>query len=246
VLRGARRVVTAGGYPAGEAERAAARSLDVVNVPPGVDVERFRPMDPEQRRVARSRFGLPADAALVVGISRLVPRKGFDTLIRAAGQLRGEVPDLIVAVSGGGRDEARLRRLAASSRARVVFLGRVADEDLACLYGCGDIFAMLCRSRWAGLEQEGFGIVFLEAAACGVPQVAGASGGAAEAVVHDETGMVIDPPDDVERVADALRTLFTDDAFRSRLGQAGRARVVQEFTYDRLARRLGEALGALP
>ena len=118
------------------------------------------------------------------------------------------------------------------------------DDDLPGLYGCADVFAMLCRNRWGGLEQEGFGIVFLEAAACGVPQVAGASGGAAEAVVDGETGMVVDPPEDVEAVAEAIGSLLADP----RACGPGGARppgsgCVEEFTYDGLAARLGEALG---
>jgi phosphatidylinositol alpha-1,6-mannosyltransferase len=246
VLRRARRIVTAGGYPAAEGARAAERSLDVVNVPPGVDVERFRPLDEAQRAVARARFGLPAGAPLVVSVSRLVPRKGFDTLIRAAARLRARVPGLTLAISGSGRDEARLRRLAAELNVAASFLGRVPDEDLPSLYGGADVFAMVCRNRWAGLEQEGFGIVFLEAAACGVPQVAGASGGAAEAVVDGETGLVVDPPDDPVKVAGALEALLTDAPRREQLGRAGRARVMAEFTYDALAKRLGAALGALP
>ncbi|HEY8094114.1 MAG TPA: glycosyltransferase family 4 protein [Acidimicrobiales bacterium] len=246
VLRRARRVITAGGYPAAEGERAAERALDVVVVPPGVDVERFHPLDAGPRAAARARFGISPDVPLVVSVSRLVPRKGFDTLIRAAGRLRAAVPDLVVAIAGSGRDEARLRRLATEVGASVTFLGRVPDEDLPSLYACADVFAMLCRSRWGGLEQEGFGIVFLEAAACGVPQVAGASGGAAEAVRDGETGLVIDPPEDVEAVAAALASLLSDDALRARLGAASRRRAEDEFTYDALATRLGEALGALP
>jgi phosphatidyl-myo-inositol dimannoside synthase len=243
VLRRARRVITAGGYPASEGERAAERTLDVVVVPPGVDVERFHPLEAEQRPVARSRFGIPPDVPLVVGVSRLVPRKGFDTLLRAAGRLRGDHPDLVVAIAGGGRDEARLRRLAGEVDATAIFLGRVPDDDLPSLYGCADIFAMLCRNRWGGLEQEGFGIVFLEAAACGVPQVAGASGGAAEAVLDGQTGRVIDPPEDVEAVAEAIGSLLADPARRARWGAAARQRVLAEFTYDGLAERLGAALG---
>jgi phosphatidylinositol alpha-1,6-mannosyltransferase len=148
-----------------------------------------------------------------------------------------------VAIAGGGRDEARLRRLAAELEVTAVFLGRVPDDDLPSLYACADVFAMLCRNRWGGLEQEGFGIVFLEAAACGVPQVAGASGGAAEAVLDGETGRVIDPPEDVEAVAEAIGSLLADPERRARWGAAARQRVVEEFTYDGLAARLGGALG---
>jgi phosphatidylinositol alpha-1,6-mannosyltransferase len=128
----------------------------------------------------------------------------------------------------------------------VRFVGRVPEADVADLHACADVFAMLCRSRWGGLEQEGFGIVFLEAAASGVPQVAGRSGGAAEAVLDGETGLVVDPPDDVAAVAAAIGSLLDDPERRARLGAAARARVERELTYDVLAARLGRALGALP
>src|SRR5690606_7883746 len=178
-----------------------------VVVPPGVDTDRFVPLDDAARAEARASFGLPVDAPLVVGISRLVPRKGFDTLVRAAVRLRHSFPDLVVAIAGSGRDRGRLQRLARETGAPVRFLGRVPEERLPALYGCADVFAMLCRTRWAGLEQEGFGIVFVEAASAGVPQIAGASGGAAEAVVHGETGLVVDPPNAPAAVAAALATL---------------------------------------
>ena len=97
----------------------------------------------------------------------------------------------------------------------MAFLGRVANADLPALYGCADVFAMACRSRWGGLEQEGFGIVFVEAAACGVPQVAGDSGGAAEAVDDGVTGLVVRRPDDAGEVAAAFEALLDDDALRA-------------------------------
>ena len=101
---------------------------------------------------------------------------------------------------------------------------------------------MLCRNRWAGLEQEGFGIVFLEAAACGVPVVAGRSGGSAEAVVDGQTGIVIEQPRDVAAVVKAIEGLLDDDAVRQMLGDAGRARASAEFTHDRLATLLHQEL----
>lgn len=246
VLRHARHVIAAGGYPATEAQRAARRDLPITIVPPGVDTERFVPHDATQRIATRTRFGVPADAELVLGVSRLVPRKGFDTTIRAAALLAGSRPRLVVAIAGAGRDEARLRRLAAELSAPVRFLGRVGHDDLPALYASADVFTMLCRSRWGGLEQEGFGIVFLEAAACGVPQIAGRSGGAAEAVDDGRTGLVIDDPEDVPAVADAISRVLDDPAAAAAMGSAARARAVAEFSYDVLAHRLGVALGALP
>jgi phosphatidyl-myo-inositol dimannoside synthase len=246
VLRGASLVVAAGGYPAAEGERAAGRALPVVQVPPGVDTDRFVPLSEEARAAARVRFGIPAHARVVLGVSRLVPRKGFDRLLEAGALAAATRPDVVVAIAGAGRDRSRLEKLAAQLHAPARFLGRVPDDDLPALYGCADVFAMLCRNRWAGLEQEGFGIVFLEAAACGVPQVAGRSGGAHEAVVHGETGLVVDHPDDVEAVAAALAELLDHPQRRAAMGAAARTRAVAEFTYDHLAARLGTALAALP
>src|SRR6202040_851030 len=122
-------------------------------------------------------------------------------------------PDLAVAVAGAGRDAGRLRTLAGRLGVKVRFLGRVPDGDLADLYASADVFAMCCRDRWAGLEQEGFGIVFLEAAACAVAQVAGDSGGAADAGGGGETGLVGRRPGDPAAVAAALAGLL-DDADR--------------------------------
>jgi phosphatidylinositol alpha-1,6-mannosyltransferase len=214
----------------------------VTVVPPGVDAERFRPLDDAERKAARVELGLPADAQLVVSVSRLVPRKGMDMLIDAAARLRHSHPDLIVAIAGSGRDRKRLETRAGQLGAPVRFLGRVPDEQLPAAYGCGDVFAMLCRNRWAGLEQEGFGIVFVEAAACGVPSVAGDSGGAAEAVADGETGVVVHRPDNAEEVASALTRLLDDDELRTRMGVAARIRAETEFSYDGLAARLDTAL----
>jgi phosphatidylinositol alpha-1,6-mannosyltransferase len=119
----------------------------------------------------------------------------------------------------------------------VSFLGRVPDERLPDLYACADVFAMLCRERWGGLEAEGFGIVFAEAAACGVASIAGRSGGAHEAVVDAETGYVVEPRD-VEAVVDALGRLLGNPVLRARLGDAARQRARREASYDRLAERL--------
>ena len=245
VLREARIVIAAGGYPAAEAERAAGRSLPSVIVPPGVDPDRFVPATAQDRARTRSRFGVDPDAFVVLGLSRLVPRKGFDVLIEAAAGLAPAHPNLQVLVAGSGRDRGRLERQAEQQGSPVRFLGRVPDADLADLHASADLFAMLCRDRWGGLEQEGFGIVFVEAAACGVPQIAGASGGAAEAVAHGETGLVIDRPDDVDAVAAAMRSLLDDPARRAAMAEAGRRRAIAEFSYDVLAERLGRSLGAL-
>lgn len=245
VLRAASGIVAAGHYPGAEAARAvggADRLPEVVQVPPGVDTGRFRPLTPAQRAAARERFGLPAEGPLVVCASRLVPRKGIDVLIEAASRLVPHRPELVVAVAGAGRDAGRLRRLAGRHAVRVRMLGRVPDPDLAALNGAADVFTMLCRDRWGGLEQEGFGIVFLEAAACAVPQVAGASGGAADAVVDGVTGFVVRDPRDPDQAAAAIARLLDDPALARRMGDAGRRRAEEQFSWDGLAVTLGDAL----
>ncbi len=241
VIGPAELLIAAGGYPAEEARRVLGRRVPpIVVVPPGVDTERFHPLGENERRRARARFGLPLDAPVVVSVSRLVPRKGMDVLIKAAGLLRESIPELVVVIGGSGRDRARLDTLVKTEglSGTVRMLGRVADDDLPALDGCADVWAMLCRDRWLGLEQEGFGIVFLEAAASGVVQVAGRSGGAHEAVEHDKTGLVVDEPSDPTAVAAALASVLEDPERRRRLGKAARKRVEEDFDYDVLAARL--------
>ena len=239
VLMQATQVIAAGAYPADEARRVAGADMPPTTVvPPGVDTRRFRPLTANQRAATRATLGVAADAELVVSVSRLVPRKGMDVLIEGAGALARARPQLVVVIAGAGRDRPRLERLATRAGAPVRFLGRVTDHDLPALVGAADVFAMLCRNRWAGLEQEGFGIVFLEAAACGVPQVAGDSGGAAEAVADGETGVVVHDPDDIGQVADALGRLLDDSDLRARMGRAARERAEREFDYDVLAAKL--------
>jgi phosphatidyl-myo-inositol dimannoside synthase len=243
VLERAAVVISAGSYPGAEARRVVGVRLPpVVSVPPGVDCERFVPLGSAERRAARRRLGLPEEAPLVVSVSRLVPRKGLDVLIEAAEALRPSFPDLVVAIGGRGRDGARLGRLVTRTGSPTRLLGLVPDEDLPALYGAADVFTMVCRDRWGGLEQEGFGTVFLEAAAAGIPQVAGRSGGAAEAVVDGETGVVVERPRDAGAVALALRRLLGDPGLRRRMGEAGRRRAVTSFDYARLAPRLADAL----
>lgn len=245
VLREARIVIAAGGYPAAEAERAAGRPLPTVIVPPGVDPDRFRPSTAAERSRTRTRLGVDPEAFMVLGLSRLVPRKGFDVLIDAAARLAPAHPRLQVVVAGSGRDRRRLERRAERQGSPVRFLGRVPDDDLAALHASADLFAMLCRDRWAGLEQEGFGIVFLEAGSAGVAAIAGRSGGSAEAVTDGLTGLVLDDPRDVDGVSAAMERLMLDESRRLALGAAARRRVVDEFTYTALADHLHDRLEEL-
>ena len=244
-LRRSAGVIAAGPYPEAEALRAAGGRLPpVLQLPPGVDCHRFVPLSTDDRLAVRRRFGLSEEAPLVVSVSRLVPRKGMDTLIKASARATGRLGGLEVAIAGSGRDRGRLDRLLASSSAPVRMLGRVPDEELPALLGAADLFVMACRSRWAGLEQEGFGIVFVEAAAAGVPQIAGRSGGSADAVVDGETGLILERSSDADQLARMLCDLLLHPERARAMGAAGRRRALASFDYDVLARRLGEALEA--
>ncbi len=242
VVEGAAVVITGGDYVTAEVQRLTSSPPPHASVPPGVDGDRFRPLDAAQRVAARKELGVGPDAQLVVGVARLVPRKGMDVLVRAAARLAPAFPELVVAVAGTGRQARTLRRLVARHRAPVRLLGSVSDASLPRLYGAADVFASPCRNRWAGMEQEGFGIVFLEAAAAGVPAVAGRSGGTPEAVLDGVTGLVVRRPGDDAEVAEALARLLADPDRRAAMGAAGRRRAVEEYGYDLLAARLRTAL----
>jgi phosphatidylinositol alpha-1,6-mannosyltransferase len=242
VLRNAEHIIAAGEYPAAEARLAGGDALPITVIPPGVDTQRFRPLSDDERKTSRREFGVSDDAELIVGISRLVPRKGFDTLIEVAAALRISRPRLQVLIGGSGRDAKRLQKLIDKLGAPVRMLGRVSDEQLPRLYGCADLSAMLCRSRWGGLEQEGFGIVFSEAASCGVPQIAGKSGGAADAVLEGLTGKVVQNPSDTAKVSSTVIQLLDDAFLRSLMSVASRERALNSFDYNVLAKSLAQVL----
>jgi phosphatidyl-myo-inositol dimannoside synthase len=160
-------------------------------------------------------------------------------LIRAMPLVRRRVPDAALLVVGDGPHRSRLERLAAlAPSGSVAFAGQVSEADLPSYYAAGDVFAMPCRTRLGGLEVEGWGNVFIEAAACGRPVVVGDSGGAPESVVDGETGVLVDGRN-VEQVADAVSGLLGDPALAERMGKAGRERVERFYTWPRAAGLLG-------
>jgi phosphatidylinositol alpha-1,6-mannosyltransferase len=203
---------------------------------PGADLDRFHPHVAGEE--VRARLGL-ADRPVVVCVSRLVMRKGQDVLIRAMPAIRRRVPDAALLIVGGGPYRRRLASLAREAPAgSVVFAGEVRDADLPSYYAAGDVFAMPCRTRLGGLEVEGLGVVFLEAAACGKPVVVGSSGGAREAIVDGETGILVDGRN-VREVAGAVSELLADRELAGTMGKAGRARIERSFTWPAMAARLG-------
>jgi phosphatidyl-myo-inositol dimannoside synthase len=210
-------------------------------LPPGVDTDRFRP-DPVGRAELRERYRL-GERPTVVCVSRLVPRKGQDMLIRALPSIRQRVDGAAVVIVGGGPYLEALRRLARDCGVadHVTFTGGVPAAELPAHYALGDVFAMPCRTRGAGMDVEGLGIVFLEASATGVPVIAGESGGAPEAVQHNKTGLVINGRS-VDKVADAVTELLTDRDRAAAMGAAGREWVTSQWRWDTLAARLADLL----
>jgi phosphatidyl-myo-inositol dimannoside synthase len=203
---------------------------------PGVDTAAYHP-DVDGGEVRR-RHGL-TDRPVVVCVSRLVPRKGQDALIRAFPAIRARVPAAALLVVGGGPHRPSLERLARESGVSrdVVFTGSVPWEELPAHYAAGDVFAMPCRTRRRGLDVEGLGIVYLEASATGLPVVAGDSGGAPDAVRDGETGYVVDGRD-IGAIADRVAAVLADSGLAGRLGAAGRAWVEAEWRWQAQADRM--------
>jgi phosphatidylinositol alpha-1,6-mannosyltransferase len=193
----------------------------------------------------RERHGLTG-RPVVVSVSRLVERKGQDTLVRLLPALRERVGDAALLIVGDGPHRAELE---ASARAggvgdHVVFAGQVADDELPAYDAAGDVFAFPTRERRRGLEVEAFGIVVIQAAAVGVPVVAGRTGGVPDAVGGPETGVLVDPHDDAA-VLDAIAALLQDADRRDRMGRAAAARIVAEFTWSTRTDELRELLAAV-
>ncbi|WP_072806317.1 glycosyltransferase family 4 protein [Rhodococcoides yunnanense] len=207
------------------------------HVPPGVDTDRFRP-DPGAREELRARYGLGARPT-VLCLSRLVPRKGQDFLIKSIAGVRARIDGAVLVIVGGGPYEGALRELARKEGVdeHVIFTGTVPSAELAAHHTIADVFAMPSRTRGAGLDVEGLGIVYLEASASGVPVVAGMSGGAPETVVQNKTGIVVDGRS-VEQITAALVDVLSDPARAAGMGAAGRAWVEKSWRWDTLAERL--------
>ncbi|HEY1822879.1 MAG TPA: glycosyltransferase family 4 protein [Trebonia sp.] len=204
---------------------------------PGVDSASFRP-DPAARAAIRERYRL-GDRPVVVCVSRLVPRKGQDTLLRAWPAVLSRVSDAALLIVSGGPYAKTLRELAARTgvSGSVTFTGSVPRAELPAHYAAGDVFAMPCRTRRGGLDVEGLGIVYLEASATGLPVVGGDSGGAPDAILEGETGYVVGGRD-VAALSDRLISLLEDPASAKAMGEKGRAWVERDWNWDLTATRL--------
>lgn len=228
------RAEIAASLPTGAAEA-------MVRLSPGVDTEVFRPgLDGQS---VRRRLGIGADRQVVLAASRLVARKGHDVLLAGWPQVLAAHPGTVLLIAGDGPARRRLERSAARPElaGSVRFLPDAPFRDMPLVYAAADVFAIPCRTRLGGLEPEALGIVFLEAAAAGLPVVVGASGGAPETVIEGETGYVVDPhnPDDV---AAAICSLLADPLGCAAMGSRGRAFVEHSFSAAAAGRTLRHLL----
>jgi phosphatidyl-myo-inositol dimannoside synthase len=218
-----------------------AAAARMMRLAPGVDTATFHPG--AGGGAIRERLGL-ADRPIVVCVSRLVTRKGQDTLIRAWPQVcaaGGVLPVLLLV--GGGRAAGRLQRLARQLGVAetVIFAGEVPQQELPAYYDAANIFAMPCRTRLGGLDVEGFGAVYLEAAATGLPVIAGNSGGAPDAVRDGETGYVV-PGGDVTALTHRLNQLLSDPEAAKAMGAKGRDWMEREWRWESAAERVWQIM----
>lgn len=192
-----------------------------------VDLERFHPRVPTDN--VRDRYGIQPADRVILCFGRLVKRKGVDRMIEALPRIIERIPGAVLVVAGTGPEEKRLRGLAQQTGARVIFAGRVPDEDAPAVYAMANVFALPVVDRWRGLEIEGLGVVLLEAAACGTPSVTGRSGGTPEAVIDGVTGYVIDATDR-DSLVERTVVLLGDTERAQAMGRAGREHVRDNFS----------------
>ena len=208
-------------------------------IAPGIDIEHFKAVD---ATVLRHSLGL-TEKKVIVSVGRLVHRKGQDFLIESMPQILKQVPSAHLLLVGQGPYRKRLEKLANkySLQKNITFIGRIQYKDLPGYICVGDLFAMPSRSRFAGLEVEGLGIVYLEASACGLPVIAGASGGAPDAVIEGVTGFVVNGTN-TEEIANRAIQLLLDEKLRISMGSAGRAWIEKEWRWQIWAGKFSELL----
>jgi phosphatidylinositol alpha-1,6-mannosyltransferase len=238
VLRGASQLVGPSRYVSDQVVELGADPSKTHVVLPGVDTERFSPVTQEARGRVRKRLGLPCGRPLLLTVSRLITRKGHDKVIEALPLVLARLPGVRYVIVGSGPNEPALRRLAAEKGVAdtVQFAGEVRETELPDYYRAADLFVM--PNREINGDIEGFGIVFVEAAASGIPVIGGTSGGTADAVAHGTSGILVDPMD-VAGIASQVLRLLADRELAARLGMAGRAMVERHYSWGQSASQVG-------
>lgn len=214
----------------------------IVIIHPGCDLQHFRRHDVGPADIARLSGGRPHRHRLLT-VGNLVPRKGHDMVLRALAAMQATHPDVLYLIAGDGPNRAALEQLAAELGVtrQVVFLGTVEADMLPLLYSAADVFVMPSRARPEADDVEGFGIVFIEAAACGCPSIAGRAGGSPDAVLDGLTGMLVDPQDP-RALAAALGRLLAEPALRQALGSAGQSRAERDFGWSSVTEKVAAVM----
>ncbi len=202
----------------------------LVKIAPGIDVDHFVPSEIDVKLIEKHKL---QNRRVIVCVGRLVHRKGQDKLIEAMPQVLKEFPDAVLLLVGEGPIRSMLDKLIRHHglEHHVIFTGRIKFEDLAKYIQLGEVFAMPSRDRFFGLEVEGLGIVYLEASACGVPVIVGKSGGAPDAVIQNQTGLIVDGTKPQE-ISDAICRLFADKELARQMGRQGREWVVENWRWQ--------------
>jgi len=244
-FQAADRIVAVSRFTAGLVEQAGGDPGRIHVIHPGCDAERFRPR-PFDRVLRERLLGPRAGGRVVLTVGNLVERKGHDVVIQALARLIRRIPDVTYLVVGDGPHRGDLDRLAraAGVRDRVVFAGRVEAADLPGVYALSDVFVMPSRVRLADSDVEGFGLVFLEANACGKPVIGGRTGGIPDAIVDGRTGFLVEP-ENVADIAERLETVLTDRERAAEMGRQGRIRVQAQFSWVAAATQVQDLVSAM-
>jgi phosphatidyl-myo-inositol dimannoside synthase len=241
-LRNADRVVAVSRFTAGLVENAGVPPERIDLVHPGCDVDALQPR-PSRPDLRRRLLGARAEDPVILTVGNIVARKGHDMVLRSLPHVIRHVPRVVYLIVGGGPYRPQLEELARmlGVQDHVVFAGQMPDEDLPDLYALSTVFVMASRAQMDRSDVEGFGLVFLEAGACGKPVVGGRSGGIPDAIEEGTSGFLVNP-DEPEDIARALVRLLTHPELAARMGAQGRSRVVQRFQWKHVSERIQEII----
>lgn len=244
VIKESEELVTNSEFTSQEYKRWGISREKMVKIIPGVDSTAFQPQEKQQSLVEKYNI---QGKQVIMTVGRLDERKGHDMVIRAMARLVKQLPTVVYMIVGKGREEQRLRNLADYLKLsdRIIFTGFVKEEFLPNYYNLCDVFVLPNReteqhNQFRG-DYEGFGVVFLEAGACGKPAIAGNSGGSVEAVVNGVTGLIVNPRSEPD-IADAIERILTDKGLANRLGMAGRQRAEKEFDWQYITKAMERIL----
>jgi phosphatidylinositol alpha-1,6-mannosyltransferase len=235
------RIITISDYLKSKLENTGVDRHKITKIYPGVDSEVFSPKDqPKARKKISNLIGRDIKHYnIILSVGRLVKRKGHDMVIKSLSSVLKRYPKTTYLIVGDGPDRERLKMLTSKLNLEryVIFSGAPKSQDLPNYYNASDLFIMPSRILNEKKDVEGFGIVYLEASACGKPIIAGKGGGVAEAVENKKTGILADP-ENPDEIAEATLKLLNNPKLAKNLGQAGRERVVRDFNWDKLVEKL--------